>query len=92
MAILALPVRRLILAGGIAAAVAVSPAVAVLAGPGPAPSAPVACPPGQGPDLHTLGCQNGATPGTTEQQLTECTGLQANCREQEFYGTRPPGT
>jgi hypothetical protein len=57
MAILHVPARRLILAGGFALAVAAAPAVAVFAGPSAAPAAPVAqCSGGEEPDQFTGIC------------------------------------
>jgi hypothetical protein len=97
MALLAFPVRRLILAGAFTAAATMSPALAVLAGPVSNPGAAVAtCPAGESEDPFTYSCvpelvPNGTTSGTSEQQLTQCTGIQADCREQEFYGTPPLG-
>jgi hypothetical protein len=51
------PVRRLIAVGGLAAAIAVTPTIAVFAGPSPAIDAPMAaCPPGEDEDPFTFIC------------------------------------
>ena len=55
MAILKLPARRLIIAGGFAVAVAAAPAIAFVAGPAPH-TAPLACVGGEEEDLFTNIC------------------------------------
>jgi hypothetical protein len=97
MAILDFRTRRLITAGGFAAAIAVAPLLAVFAGPTPTVGTPVAaCPAGETEDPFTFACvpevvPNGGvstnTGAPSEQQLTECSGGdQANCLEQDYYG------
>ncbi|MDT5092960.1 MAG: hypothetical protein QOH60_2323 [Mycobacterium sp.] len=92
MAILDLPARRLVFAGAFAAAIALSPAIAVFAHP--TPVKPVAaCPSGESEDPYTYACvpelvPNGGGGAPTEQQLTQCSGRdQANCLEQDYYGS-----
>ena len=51
-----LPVRRIILAGGFALAVAAAPAVAAFAVPAVAPAFGAACPSGEEEDLYTAEC------------------------------------
>jgi hypothetical protein len=66
MATMKLPARRLILAGGFAVAVAVAPAVAVVAGP--INSAPMiaACPGGESEDTFTGVCTPDLVPNSPE--------------------------
>jgi hypothetical protein len=94
MAIFDLPARRLIFAGGFAAAIAISPAIAVFAHPTPTPGTPVAaCPSGETEDPYTYACvpelsPSGGVVAPSEQQLTQCSGHdQANCLEQDYYGS-----
>jgi hypothetical protein len=89
--------RRLIAVGGFAAAIAVVPLLAAVAGPTPSAGTPMAaCPAGETEDPFTFACvpevvpNGGVTTNSgapTEQQLTECSGGdQANCLEQDYYG------
>jgi hypothetical protein len=98
MAILDFRARRLITAGGFAAAIALAPVLAVFAGPTSTVGTPMAaCPSGETEDPFTFACvpevvPNGGvstpTGAPSEQQLTECSGGdQANCLEQDYYGT-----
>jgi hypothetical protein len=56
MAIMKFPVRRLIIAGGFAAAVAAAPAIAVVAMPAPAATPLAQCPAGEEEDLYVGTC------------------------------------
>lgn len=97
MSIFDLPGRRLLIAGGFAAAIAISPAIAVFAHPTPTLGTPVAaCPSGETEDPYTYACVpelvpssgGGAAPAPSEQQLTQCSGGdQGNCVEQDLYGS-----
>jgi hypothetical protein len=96
MATFELPMRRLIVAGAFAAAVAIAPAIAAFAGPAPTVGT-VACPSGQEEDPFTYACVPHTTPGgvgafgaPSEQQLTACGGPhRSQCLEGQLYG---PGT
>ena len=103
MAYFKFPVRRLIVAGGFAAAIAISPAIAVVAGPSPAVGSPdVSCPPGESEDPYTFSCVPELVPTgvasapsvgpQSEQDLTACSGtLESECLEQQLYpGATPP--
>ena len=94
------PVRRLIVAGGFAAAIAISPVVAVFAGPNAAVAGPnVTCPAGESEDPYTFSCVPELVPtGTSstsagtqtgpqsEQTLTACSGThESECLEQLLY-------
>ena len=70
------PVRRLILAGGFAVAIAAAPAVAVIAGPTTSTPAPVAqCPMGEMQDPATGMCMLAPAEGSVpEIQGIPCTG------------------
>jgi hypothetical protein len=96
MATFDLPARRLILAGSFAAAIAVSPAIAVFVHPTPTGTPVAACPSGETEDPYTFACVPELTPtgggaptsgAPSEQQLTQCSGRdQSNCVEQDEYG------
>jgi hypothetical protein len=74
MATMKLPMRRLILAGGFAVAVAVAPAVAVVAVP--VNSAPIAaCPGGESEDTFTGVCTPDLVPNSPEVGQTSPGGL-----------------
>lgn len=63
MATIRNPVRRVVLAGGFAIAIAAAPAVAIFAGPAASPSTPLAaCPTGESEDLYTDACVPELTP------------------------------
>jgi hypothetical protein len=82
--------RRLIGAGGFAAAIAISPAIAVFVGPSPAVGTPnVSCPAGESEDPYTFSCVPELVPTGVasppvaanqpvgppgEQNLTACSG------------------
>jgi hypothetical protein len=86
------PVRRLMLAGGLAVAIAAAPAVALFSGPVTTPSAPVAaCPNGEVEDLYTDICTpemspnqpggvNYSTPGNTNS-VPEISGVPCTGRD-----------
>ena len=79
MANLQTPVRRLVLAGGFAIAIAAAPAVAAFAVPSIAPSFG-ACPSGETEDLYTDACTpdmvpNSPAPGVTSGGLPEVAGI-----------------
>jgi hypothetical protein len=86
MASLGFPVRRLIVVGCFAAAIAVTPTIAVFAGPSPKIDTPMAaCPLGEHEDLFTLNCVPelvpravaGAAPSQAEveQDVTDTPGV-----------------
>lgn len=100
MAHLEFPVRRLVLAAGFAAAIAISPIVAVFVGPSPALGVPnVTCPPGESEDPYTFSCVPELVPtgtGSTtsassagpqsEGALTACSGShESECLERQLY-------
>ncbi|MGE5698103.1 MAG: intersectin-EH binding protein Ibp1 [Candidatus Sericytochromatia bacterium] len=100
MAHFEVPVRRLILAGGFAAAIAISPMVAVFGGPGAAVGVPnVTCPAGESEDPYTFSCVPELVPtgiGSTspasstgpqsEGALTACSGThESECLERQLY-------
>ncbi|WP_172800255.1 MULTISPECIES: hypothetical protein [unclassified Mycobacterium] len=91
MAIADFPVRRLILAGGVAAAIAITPMVAAFSGPDPLTTA--ACPSGEHVDAFTSACVPFLTPSVGGpnggQQLPQCTGVSgsAGCVEQDILDT-----
>ncbi len=75
MATIQNPVRRLILAGGFAVAIAAAPAVAVFAGPTTSTPAPVAqCPMGEVQDPATGMCMPPVQGSVPEIQGIPCTG------------------
>lgn len=97
MAILAFPIRRFIVVGSSAAAIAISPAIAVVAGQGSTASRPLAaCPQGEIEDPYTFACVPELAPSDvgapvkgppSEQELTACSGRdQGQCIENDFYG------
>ena len=65
MATMKFSVRRLIIAGGFAVAVAAAPAIAFVASPAPAAS-PLACAGGEEPDLYTSVCVPHLVPNAGE--------------------------
>jgi hypothetical protein len=75
MATMKLPVRRLILAGGFAVAVAVAPAVAVVAGPINSAPTIAACPGGESEDTFTGMCTPDLVPNSPEVGQTSPGGL-----------------
>jgi len=90
---IALPVRRVVLIGGFALAVAVAPAVGLFAGPSPTIGSPTAtCPPGLMRDPFTSVCVSGvAPPGSigapTHEALTACSGSRRSaCLQGALYG------
>jgi hypothetical protein len=99
MATFQLRARRIVLAGGFAAAVAIAPAIAVFAGPGPTVGVPsAACPAGDTEDPYTFACVPELVPGgggpvvpvgaPSEQELTACGGRdQSQCLESQLYGS-----
>ncbi|MEN3320199.1 MAG: hypothetical protein V7643_3601 [Mycobacterium sp.] len=74
MAILKLPARRLILAGGFAVAIAAAPAVAVVAVPTHSPTI-AACPGGESEDTFTGECLPDLVPNSPEVGETSPGGL-----------------
>ncbi|MFZ0833465.1 MAG: hypothetical protein WAM92_10335 [Mycobacterium sp.] len=98
------PVRRVVLAGAFAAAIAVSPVAAVFVDPGSAHAGPnVTCPPGENEDPYTFSCVPELVPtGTSstgsassagpqsEENLTACSGThESECLEQQLYPGAP---
>lgn len=88
-----LPVRRVILVGGFALAVAVAPVVGLFAGPSPTIGSPTAtCPPGLMMDPFTRVCVSGvAPPGSigapTHEALAACSGSRRSaCLQAALYG------
>ena len=90
------PLRRVIVAGGFAVAVAIAPAIGFLAGPTPTGTQNVACGAGLEEDPYTYACVphtvpggvGGATGAPSEQELTACSGVhRSQCLEQNLYGT-----
>jgi hypothetical protein len=75
MATLKLPARRLILAGGFAVAVAVAPAVAVVAVPTNSAPTIAACPGGESEDTFTGECVPDLVPNSPEAGQTSPGGL-----------------
>jgi hypothetical protein len=100
MATFQLPGRRLILAGGFAVAIAVSPVVAVFATPAPA-TTPLACAPGETEDPVSFACTSDVAtsdvaPGIpavgapSEEALSACSGRdQGECLEGQLYPPAP---
>ena len=100
MAILPVPARRIIVAGGFAFAVALAPAAALLSG-ALHENVVAACPPGEDEDPYTYACVPHTVPGAgipggvggntgapSETELTQCSGRdQGNCVEQNLYGS-----
>ena len=95
MAILPVPARRFVVAGGFAFAMALAPAAAILSSSLPE-SEIAACPAGEEEDPYTYACVPHTVPGgvggptgaPSETELTECSGRdQANCVEQNLYGS-----
>jgi hypothetical protein len=89
------PGRRLILAGGFAVAIAVSPVIAVFAAPVPA-ATPLACAPGETQDPVSFACTQDVAPGIpavgapSEEALTACSGRdQGECLEGQLYPPAP---
>ena len=82
MASIEFPLRRVIVAGGFAVAVAIAPAIGFLAGPTPTGTQNVACAAGLEEDPYTYACVphtvpggvGGATGAPSEQELTACSG------------------
>ncbi|AGB25899.1 hypothetical protein Mycsm_05725 [Mycobacterium sp. JS623] len=74
MAILRLPLQRLLLAGGFAVAIAAAPAVAVVATPTHAPTI-AACPGGESEDVFTGECTPDLVPNSPEVGVTSPGGL-----------------
>ncbi len=66
MAIMKFPARRLIIAGGFAAAVAAAPAIGFVATPAPAAAPLAQCPGGEEPDLYTSLCVPHLVPNAGE--------------------------
>ncbi len=92
------PVRRLIVAGGFAAAIAISPMAAIFVAPSSAVGVPnVSCPAGESEDPYTFSCvpelvptgTSSATSSTgtqSEETLTACSGThESECLEQQLY-------
>jgi hypothetical protein len=75
MATIKLPTRRLILAGGFAVAVAVAPAVAVVAGPINSAPTIAACAGGESEDTFTGMCTPDLVPNSPEFSQTSPGGL-----------------
>ena len=75
MATMKLPMRRLILAGGFAVAVAVAPTVAVVAGPINSAPTIAACPGGESEDTFTGVCTPDLVPNSPEFGQTSPGGL-----------------
>jgi hypothetical protein len=75
MATMKLSMRRLILAGGFAVAVAVAPAVAVVAGPFNSAPTIAACPGGESEDTFTGVCTPDLVPNSPEFGQTSPGGL-----------------
>ncbi len=97
MAIFDFPAGRFVVVGGFAAAIALSPAIAAFAGPGPTVGTPVAaCPTGESEDPYTFACVPELAPSgvaapamgaPSEQELTACSGRdQGECVENDLYG------
>jgi hypothetical protein len=90
MATLKLSARRLILAGGFGLAIAVAPAVAVVA----APPAIAACPGGESEDTFTAVCVPDLVPNSPEIDNIPCTGANSGeciglSEEQQAQGPMP---
>lgn len=95
------PVRRLVLAGSFAAAIAISPLAAVFVGPSSAVAGPnVTCPAGESEDPYTFSCvpelvptgtsSTSSTGPQSEQSLTACSGShESECLEQQLYPGAP---
>lgn len=87
--------RRVVLASGFAAAIALSPMVATFAVPGPHVATPLAaCRPDQREDPYTFACvPNGGDNvigAPSESELTQCSGRdQGQCLEGDLYGPAP---
>lgn len=96
------PARRVLVAWGFAAAIAISPVIAFIVGPSPTLGTPTAaCPHGEVEDPYTYACVPEMVPSgsntpvgvpthgaPTEQELTACSGTkQADCIERDYYGT-----
>jgi hypothetical protein len=64
MAIMKFPIRRLIIAGGFAAAMAAAPVVAVVAMPAPVATPLAQCPAGEEEDLYTGTCVPNMVPNS----------------------------
>jgi hypothetical protein len=75
MATMKLAARRLIFAGGFAVAIAVAPAVAVVAGPINSAPTIAACPGGESEDTFTSECTPDLVPNSPEVGLTSPGGL-----------------
>jgi hypothetical protein len=75
MATFAFPARRMILAGGFAAAVFAAPALAVFAFEAPAGPASAACPSGESEDTFTGSCTPDLVPNSPEFGNTSPGGL-----------------
>jgi hypothetical protein len=91
MAALHLPARRLILAGGFAAVIAIAPTVAVFAGStaDPAPRVVADCTGGESMDAYSLACVPDVAPSSggapSESALTACNSDLGQC-DSSFYG------
>lgn len=91
------PLRRFVIAGGFAIAVAIAPAVGLLAGTSaPSGTQNLACDAGLEEDPYTYACVPHTVPGgvggdsgaPSEQELTSCSGGdRSDCLEQNLYGT-----
>jgi hypothetical protein len=99
MALLPLAAGRLIAAGAFTAAIVISPAIAIFAGPNPTVSTTAACTGGESEDPYTMNCIPEVAPAGTssspvgppsETALTRCSGGdQGECLEQALYPGAP---